>query len=201
MRPEVELAEKAAGLKPGQTGLLALDWWNGCRSTLVDADLSGLAMGYTLGTRAEDIYRALIESTGYGTQVIIKAFTDCGIAVDNIVAGGALTRDQMLMQIYADVTGVSLHAAGASQPSALGAAMLGPVAAAKNSGGYDSLGVATRCMAPLPTRVYEPVPAYRAIYDRLSREYRCLYDTFRRDPNSALKILPRIRSQAESDMA
>lgn len=193
--------EKAARLKPGQTGLLALDWWNGCRSTLVDADLSGLVMGYTLGTRAEDIYRALIEATAYGTRVIIDAFTDHGIAVDRIVAGGGLTQNQMLMQIYADVTGLPLREAGTSQPSALGATILGAVAGGRNGGGYNSLAEAAKRMAPPPRRVYEPILAGRPIYDVLYTEYRRLYDSFGRDPNSTLKVLRRIRSRVESEVA
>ena len=80
------LVEKAGGQKPGRHGLLALDWWNGNRSVLVDADLSGLLIGATLSTRAEDIYRALIEATAYGTRVIIEAFEKNGVSVDELVA-------------------------------------------------------------------------------------------------------------------
>jgi len=87
------LAEKASALRPGQSGLLALDWWNGNRSTLVDAELSGLLIGATLATKAEEIYRALIEATAFGTRIIIETFTEQGVAVDSITAGGGLTKN------------------------------------------------------------------------------------------------------------
>ncbi len=123
------LTSKAEGLGPGSSGLIALDWWNGNRSTLGRSDLSGLLVGATLNSRAEEIFHALIEATAYGTRAIVESFTDQGLPVSSIVAGGGLTRNSMLMQIYADVTGRSIAVAGAAQASALGAAMLGAVAA------------------------------------------------------------------------
>ena len=128
------LAEKAAALRPGESGVLALDWWNGNRSTLVDAELSGLLIGCTLATKAEEIYRALIEATAFGTRVIIEAFTEQGAPVESIVTGGGLTKNVLLMQIYADVTGREMAVAGAEQVTALGAAMLGAVAAGQAGG-------------------------------------------------------------------
>jgi L-ribulokinase len=142
------LAEKAAVLRPGQNGLLALDWWNGNRSTLVDAELSGLLIGCTLATKAEEIYRALIEATAFGTRVIIEAFTEQGVPVGTIVTGGGLTKNALLMQIYADVIGREMAVSGAEQISALGAAMLGAVAAGQPGGGYNSLAEAAACMPP-----------------------------------------------------
>ena len=123
-------------LRPGETGLVALDWWNGNRSTLVDAELSGLLVGATLATRPEHIYRALVESTAFGTRVIADALRNGGVPVTRVVAGGGLTRNRMLMQIYADVLGIEIEVAGASQASGLGAAMLGAVAA--GAGGRGS---------------------------------------------------------------
>ena len=100
------LEEKAARLKPGESGLLALDWWNGNRSVLVDVDLTGMLLGATLATKAEEIYRALIEATAYGTRIIIETFEANGVPVNEIVATGGLPdRNKLLMQIYADVTG------------------------------------------------------------------------------------------------
>lgn len=187
------LAERAANLRPGGSGLLALDWWNGNRSTLVDAELSGLLVGYTLGTRAEDVYRALIEGTAFGTRVIIEAFTEQGLPVQSIVTGGGLTKNTLLMQVYADVTGREMAVVGSDQVSALGAAMLGAVAAGAARGGYDTVTEAVTRMAPPPARVYRPVPGHKSIYDALYAEYRRLYDYFGRGENEVMRALRRLR--------
>ncbi len=189
------LSKKAAALRPGQSGLLALDWWNGCRSTLVDADLSGLLIGATLGTRAEEIYRALIEATAFGTRVIIEAFTEQGVPVESIVTGGGLTQNELLMQIYADVTGREMVVAGTEQASALGAAMLGAVAAGSANGGYDTLADAAGHMAPPPARVYQPISTHAAPYNTLYTEYRRLYDYFGRGENKVMKTLRQLRAK------
>ena len=115
------LEEKAAALRPGESGLLALDWWNGNRSVLVDVDLTGLLLGTTLATKAEEIYRALIEATAYGTRVIMEAFETHGVPVNEFVCcGGLPERTKLLLQIYADVTGRELKVAASGQTSALG---------------------------------------------------------------------------------
>lgn len=189
------LAERAAAQRPGQHGLLALDWWNGNRSVLVDAELSGLLIGATLATKPEDIYRALIEATAFGTRLIIEAFTDQGLDVDSIVAGGGLAKNPMLMQIYADITGRELAVAGSPQPSALGAAMLAAVAAGPEAGGYATLAEAAAHMAPPPSRVYRPVAEHRPVYDVLYAEYRRLHDTFGRGQNNVMKVLRRLRRE------
>jgi len=174
------LTARAAGLRPGETGLVALDWWNGNRSTLVDAELSGLLVGATLATRPEHIYRALIESTAFGTRVIADALRAGGVPVTRVVAGGGLTRNRLLMQIYADVLGMEIEVAGASQASALGAAMLGAVAAGPVAGGYASVEQAAAAMAPKPTERYTSDPQAHARYDALYAIYTELYDTFGR---------------------
>ncbi|MGH2388884.1 MAG: ribulokinase, partial [Chloroflexota bacterium] len=118
------LETEAAKQRPGESGLLALDWWNGNRSTLVDAELTGLLIGATLATRAPEIYRALIEATAYGTRTIIEAFEENGIAIHDLVAAGGLPeKNALLVQIYADVTGKPIYIAGSSQAPALGSAM------------------------------------------------------------------------------
>lgn len=187
------LTEKAAAQRPGQHGLLALDWWNGNRSTLMDADLSGLLLGATLGTRAEDIYRALIEATAFGTRMIIETFTGQGVAVNSIVAGGGLAKNSFLMQLYADINNRELALAGSEQASALGAAMLGAVAAGSAGGGYDSLAEAAQKMAPPPAKVYRPIAANVAPYNTLYAEYRRLYDYFGRGENNVMKVLRELR--------
>ncbi|MBC7317539.1 MAG: ribulokinase, partial [Chloroflexi bacterium] len=142
------LEEKASRLKPGESGLLALDWWNGNRSVLVDVDLTGLLIGATLGTKPEEIYRALIEATAFGTRVIVEAFEAHGVAVDEIVAAGGLPeRNKLLMQIYADVVGREFKIAGTAQAGALGAAMHGAVAAGAAVGGYNTIQEAAAHMA------------------------------------------------------
>src|SRR5262245_55577164 len=115
---------------PGQTGLLALDWWNGNRSVLVDADLTGLLIGATLSTRPEDMYRALVEATAFGTYTIIQAFEKEGVEIHELVAcGGLAQKSPLVMQVFADVTNRSIRMPRTLQASGLGAAMHGAVAA------------------------------------------------------------------------
>jgi L-ribulokinase len=190
------LEEKAARLKAGESGLLALDWWNGNRSVLVDVDLTGLLIGMTLATRPEEIYRALIEATAYGTRVIIEAFEANGVAVNEIVATGGLPdRNRLLMQIYADVTGREFKVADTSQAGALGSAMFGAVAAGRERGGYDTILEAAQKMARLKDIVYAPNPESQAAYDRLYAEYVILHDTFGRGENDVMKRLKALKAQ------
>lgn len=191
------LEAEAAELAPGESGLLALDWWNGNRSVLVDADLRGLLVGMTLATRAPEIYRALIEATAFGTRVIADAFERGGVPVDQIVAcGGLPERNTLLMQIYADVTARRLLVSGSKQAPALGAAMFGAVAAGAALGGYDSIVDASRRMGRLSDSTYEPNPAHRETYDALYREYLRLHDLFGRHGDDVMRNLKRIQRGA-----
>jgi L-ribulokinase len=192
------LTSKAQGLGPGNSGLLILDWWQGNRSTLGRSDLSGLIVGATLSTRAEEIFHALVEATAFGTRAIVESFTDQRLPVTSIVAGGGLTRNAMLMQIYADVTGRPIAVAGAAQASALGAAMLGAVAAGAAGRGYDSLGMAVARMAPAPAHVYQPIEENQRQYDVLYGEYKRLYDHFGRGGNDVMKLLRGMRRRGTS---
>ncbi|MDQ7029860.1 MAG: ribulokinase, partial [Ardenticatenia bacterium] len=186
------LEERAARQRPGEHGLLALDWWNGSRSVLMDADLSGLIVGMTLHTRPEDIYRALLEATAFGTRLIIETFEQAGIRVEEIIAcGGLPERNPLLMQIYADVTGRELRVAASAQASALGAAMHAAVAA----GAYATLAEAARHMAHLQERVYRPVPAHTHVYDRLFAEYVRVHDHFGRGAHELMHRLKRLRGE------
>lgn len=189
------LTLKAQGFGPGRSGVLALDWWNGNRSTLGRSDLSGLIVGATLSTRPEEIFHALIEATACGTRAIVESFTDQGLPVSAIVAGGGLTRNALLMQIYADVTGRPISIAGAPQASALGAAMLGAVAAGPLRGGYAALTDAVERMAPAPARTYQPIDANVRLYETLYREYKRLYDYFGRGGNEVMAMLRTLRRQ------
>jgi L-ribulokinase len=191
------LEEDAAALRPGQSGLLALDWWNGNRSVLVDADLSGLLVGMTLATTAPEIYRALIEATAFGTRMIIDAFEKGGVRIDRVVAcGGLPERNRTLMQIYADITGRTFRIAASSQTPALGSAMFAAVAAGPKVGGYASIQDAAGRMAHLRDEAYEPIEAHRANYDLLYGEYVRLHDLFGRGGDPAVKTLKRLRLQA-----
>ncbi|MBK5227527.1 MAG: ribulokinase [Actinobacteria bacterium] len=195
------LEREAAALRPGESGLLALDWWNGNRSVLVDVDLTGLLLGATLATRAPEIYRALIEATAFGTRAIVDAFESNGVAVNEIVAcGGLPERNKLLMQIYADVTGCEFKVTASSQTPALGSAMFGAVAAGAAEGGYDTIVEAASRMARLRDERYVPNPAHRAIYDELYGEYRTLHDYFGRGANDVMKKLKSIRARPRSDV-
>ncbi len=193
------LQSLAAQIPSGQTGLLALDWWNGNRSTLMDASLSGLIMGLTLATRPEDIYRALIEATAFGTNAIIDNHTEQGIPVNELYACGGLSeRNQLLLQIYADVTGRRLNVAASSQAAALGSAICGAVAAGPEMGGHATFSDATRAMARVKDKVYSPDPSAHAIFKRLYAEYLQLYETFGRGALDTMKRLREIRREAGS---
>jgi len=184
------LESEAAKLRPGGTGLLALDWWNGNRSVLVDVDLTGLLIGATLATRPPDIYRALIESTAFGMRMIVDGFERGGVAVNEIVAcGGLPDRNRLLMQIYADVTGRRIQVSASSQAPALGSAMFGAVAAGAAAGGYDTIAEAAARMAHLREEAYVPDPGRQAVYAGLYEEYVGLHDYFGRGGNDVMKRL------------
>jgi L-ribulokinase len=191
------LEEKAARLRPGESGLVALDWWNGNRSVLVDADLTGLLLGTTLLTKPEEIYRALIEATAYGTCVIIDTFQQHGVPIYELVAcGGLPDKNKLLMQIYADVTGREIKVAASRQTPALGSAMFGAVAAGRAAGGYDSIYEAARYMAHLREEAFRPVAANQDVYNRLYAEYLRLHDYFGRGENNVMKTLKKIKAEA-----
>ena len=193
------LEEKASRLVPGESGLLALDWWNGNRSILVDVDLTGLLLGATLLTRPEEIYRALVEATAYGTNIIIESFEEQGIRINELYAcGGLPEKNKMLMQIYADVTGREIKVSASSQTPALGSAMFGAVAAGKARGGYDTIQEAAANMARLKDEVFRPIPERQVVYGRLYQEYKVLHDYFGRGQNNVMKTLKAIKAEARA---
>lgn len=190
------LEEKAARLRVGESGLLALDWWNGNRSVLVDVDLTGMLLGMTLATKAEEIYRALIEATAYGTRIIIETFAQHGVPVTEIVATGGLPdRNKLLMQVYADVCGRPIKVAATKQGAAFGSAMHGAVAAGKAAGGFDNITEAAKAMARLRDESYTPNPAATTVYDRLFAEYVTLHDYFGRGENDVMKRLKALKAE------
>jgi L-ribulokinase len=188
------LEAHAAKLKPGESGLLALDWWNGNRSILVDADLSAMMVGMTLATTAPEMYRAWLESTAFGRRIILESFFKGGLLVKEIIAcGGLPDRNKLLMQIYADVTGLPIKVAASNYASALGSAMFGAVAAGQVAGGYDTIQEAATHMAHLRDEIFTPNPANKDVYDTLYAEYVRLHDYFGRDAHSTIKKLRQLK--------
>jgi len=189
------LAHRAANLKPGESGLLALDWWNGNRSVLVDTNLSGLILGATLKTTLAELYRALIESIAFGTRIIIENFEQYGIGVRELYAcGGMAEKNELLMQIFSDVTGRSIKLARSSQASALGAAMFGAVAAGRWGGGYDTIFQAIDRMGGVRDKVYQPDPSDHAVYNDIFEDYVELHDYFGRGANDVMKRLRALKA-------
>ncbi len=170
------LTAEAAKLKPGQSGLLALDWNNGNRTVLVDPLLTGLTLGTTLYTTKAELYRALIEATAFGARAIIERFREYGVPIDRVVcAGGIAEKNPLLMQIYADVTGCTMLVAGSSQACALGSA----VAAAVLAGAHKDFATAQKKMTRLKAGVaYRPKAKNQEVYERLYALYRKLHDSF-----------------------
>ena len=192
------LTEKAAKLKPGESGLVALDWWNGNRSVLVDVDLTGMIAGMSLITKPEEIYRALIEATAFGTRMIIETFEENGVPVNEFyAAGGIAEKNAFVMQIYADVIKREIRISGSPQAPALGSAMFGAVAAGKADGGFDTIMDAARVMAKVKEQTYRPIGENTASYDRLFAEYRILHDYFGRGANDVMKRLKAIRKEVK----
>jgi L-ribulokinase len=176
-KPELhgKLTAQAAKLKPGQSGLLALDWQNGNRTILVDPLLTGAIIGCTLHTTQAEIYRALIEATAFGARAIIERIKEYGVPVDRVVcAGGIAEKNPMLMQIYADITGCTMLVAGSSQACALG----GAIAAAVLAGAHKDFATAQRKMTSLKKVAYKPKAAAQKTYHELYALYRQLHDSF-----------------------
>ena len=172
------LEEKASRLSPSESGLVALDWHSGNRSVLMDASLRGVMVGYTLNTKPEEVYRALIEATAFGARKIIETHEAGAGRVEGISACGGLTKNEMLMQIYADVLGRTVRVTTSSQAVALGAAVLAVLAGFERVGGHGDLVEVVGKTAGGNRKVYKPIGKNRATYDRLYRVYMDLHDYF-----------------------
>jgi L-ribulokinase len=195
------LSAAAAKLKPGESGLLALDWNNGNRTILVDQRLTGLLVGQTLYTTPAEIYRALVEATAFGALTIINRFEEYGVPIREVVnCGGIAEKNAFVMQIYADVTGRPMKVSRSAQTCALGSAVAGAVVAGRSAGGYASYAAAQAAMTGLKTKVYRPNAAAHAVYEELYPLYRTLHDAFgtpewRGDLSVVMKRLIDIRSR------
>jgi len=192
------LTEKAGKLTVGESGLVALDWWNGNRSVLVDADLTGVLLGCTLSTKPEHIYRALIEATAYGTRMIVDTFNESGVPITALyAAGGIAEKNSLMMQIYADVTNMEIRISASPQAPALGSAMFAALAAGKENGGYDSILEAANHMAKVRADYYKPIPENVEVYNKLYAEYKILHDYFGRGINDVMKRLKNIKAEVK----
>ena len=144
------LTEKAAALKPGASGLLALDWWNGNKTPYVNGDLSGVLTGLTLQTKPEEIYRALIEANAFGTRMIMEEFMKSGAEVDEvIVSGGIAEKNPLALRIFTDVLNRPVKVSASDQTAALGSAMYAAAAAGEEAGGFKSVAQAAKALARL----------------------------------------------------
>ncbi|MFZ0087930.1 MAG: ribulokinase [Solirubrobacteraceae bacterium] len=190
------LTSLGADQRVGQHGLVALDWWNGNRSVLVDHELTGVLVGLTLSSRPEDIYRALIEATAFGSRRIIEGFEEAGLAVDELVAGGGLLANKTLMQIYCDIANRPIGVLDSSEGSALGSAIHAAVAAEV----YDDVAEASRHMGKRRDRVYTPNSHATEVYDDLYRIYRQLHDWFGKDNRALMHDLQTVRDRVRDEV-
>jgi L-ribulokinase len=197
------LSTEAAQLKPGESGLVALDWNNGNRTVLVDPRLTGLLLGQTLHTTRAEVYRALIEATAFGARTIVARLKSYGVPIERVVCcGGIAEKNRLFMQIYADVLGSPMYLAGSPQTPALGAAISAAVAAGAAAGGYARFEEAQERMTSLGAEPFQPNAAAVAVYDELFGIYTELHDTFggvvgaRADLGTVMKRLLAVRDRA-----
>jgi L-ribulokinase len=190
--PFAALEQAAAKLRPGETGMVALDWWNGNRSILADADLGGAIVGLTLQSDRNQVYRALLESIAFGNRRIVENFSEHGLAIDEIVAcGGIAERSPLLMQLFADTSGLAVHVPASSEIPARGSALFGAVAA----GHFDDIRAAIAATRPGIARTYRPEPRAEAIYEHVYAIYRSLYELLGSSHAELLHGLKRIRNE------
>ena len=190
-----QLEEAASRIGPGETGLVALDWWNGNRTILADADLTGAILGMTLQTTREQIYRALLESIAFGSRRIMDNFEEHGLVLSQIVAcGGIAERSPLMMQLLADTSGHEVHVPEVTEIPARGAALFGAVAA----GVFEDIGSAIDATRPRSVRTYKPDLEAKKTYDRVYEIYRKLYEMLGRTEVRLLHDLKRIRTERRS---
>ncbi len=189
------LTELAARFAPGESGIVALDWLGGNRSCLGNMNLSGMLLGLTLQTKPEQIYRALLEATAFGARAVLNAYREAGVPVEELwVCGGIANKNDLMMQIYADVLGLPLHVSRCTQAPALGSAIYAAAAA-----GVGDLFQTVEAMGDRRCRVFEPHPKHQKTYDRLYREYKRLHDYFGRGENPVMEQLRFMALEAEAE--
>jgi L-ribulokinase len=182
---------EAARFRPGETGLVALDWWNGNRSILADADLTGVVAGLTLQSTEQEIYRALTEAIAFGNRRVMENFSEHGMKLDEIVAcGGIAEKSPLIMQLIADTSGRVVHVPASTQIPARGAALFGAVAA----GAFADIDAAVAATRPEIARSYEPDREAASVYDEVYAVYRELHETLGRSQSELLHRLKRLRA-------
>jgi len=189
------LTDLAAEEPIGAHGLVVLDWHSGNRSVLVDHELSGLVVGLTLTTKPEQVYRALLEATAFGTRKIVETFQKSGVEVNEFIVAGGLLKNKFLMQLYSDATRLPLSTIASDQGPALGSAIHAAVAA----GEYANIREAAEAMGKSNRGVYQPNESASKEYDKLYSEYEILHDYFGRGVNDVMKRLKKIRREATND--
>ena len=191
------LEEKASNLLPGEHGMLALDWHNGNRSLLSGSDLAGVLIGLTIHTKPEEIYRAYLESTAFGAKIIMNAYQECGMQINEVVASGGLPkRNPLMMQIYADVLNKPIHVSQTDQAPAIGAAILGAVSAGIENGGHRTIGCAIQHMAQPIEIVYYPIKENVLVYQTLFNLYEKLCYYFGSQEVQVMKTLRQLRQDS-----
>ena len=182
------LSRLASEKAPGETGIVALEWWNGEK---LNPDLSGLILGMDLNTRPEDIYRALIEATAFGTRRIIEQYRKYGVVVNSVIAcGGIAIKNAFLVQLYADVLGLPVKVCRCTQTAALGAAMFA-ASAMENNRNIEKI---IEKMAPENYTLYLPDCENNRKYDKLYSYYARLNELFSHE-NSIMAELKEIRNE------
>jgi L-ribulokinase len=189
------LTDLAAEEPIGAHGLVVLDWHSGNRSVLVDHELSGLVVGLTLTTKPEQVYRALLEATAFGTRKIVETFQKSGVEVNEFIVAGGLLKNKFLMQLYSDATRLPLSTIASDQGPALGSAIHAAVAA----GEFANIRDAAEAMGKSNRGVYQPNESASKEYDKLYSEYEILHDYFGRGVNDVMKRLKKIRREATND--
>ncbi len=190
------LSEKAARIRPGSSGLLALDWWNGNKTPFVDGELKGALIGLSLRTRPEEIYRALIESTAYGTRRILELYEENGLSVREIICSGGISlKNPLLMQIYADVLGKPLKVAASEQAAALGSAIYAALSAGAGKGGYDCYAEAVRNMSRVRDIVYEPDRDSHARYTEIYAVYKAYSEIMGSSSRGIMRRLSELQTE------
>ncbi|MET4637600.1 ribulokinase [Mycetocola sp. 2940] len=193
------LESLATTIESGRNTVLALDWWSGNRSPLADSALSGAVIGYSLGTKPENVYRALLEAAAFGQRAIIDTFEAAGILVEDIVACGGLPhKSPLFMQLLADITGREIQVSQSAQAGALGAAIHAAVAAGPAAGGFASLDQAGHALGALRSHVYSPNPAATAAYESAYADYLGLVDYFGRQN---VGVMHRLKGRVYDDAA
>ena len=181
-----QLSKKAAKLKAGQSGLIALDWNNGNRNVLADTDLSGLLVGQTLHTTNYEIYRALIEATAFGARTIIERIEKYGVKIDKVInCGGIAEKNPLVMQIYADILNRPMAIAGSSETVALGSAIMGATAALKEKTEFEGIQQIQKKACKVKEKEYEPNILEVKTYDKLYKLYSELHDAFGIENNNS----------------